>query len=173
MVRNQTTGQVPTGCTSSKKGMNMSSHQTDSCLLCRWLMFHSTNSYKNPCFGEITVMNRNPYPVAWYLDIVLLKNGDVEVIYLISSDDWPREVVEYTGKRHKIVAECLKIPDYIRPSNNSVCHLARAARLTPGFPPSCGFARLRRALLLPLRNLLCVNNTSDSPFALKALHPQY
>uniref|UniRef100_A0A7I4Y7V3 MSP domain-containing protein n=1 Tax=Haemonchus contortus TaxID=6289 RepID=A0A7I4Y7V3_HAECO len=113
----------------------------DEDLICRprWLMFHSTNSYKNPCFGEITVMNRNPYPVAWCFKSkekmmriwhaygVLQAGEHMEVtIYLISSDDWPREVVEYTGKRHKIVAECLKIPDYIRPSNNS--EAARIAR---------------------------------------------
>ncbi|VDO96089.1 unnamed protein product [Heligmosomoides polygyrus] len=46
-------------------------------------------------------------------------------LYLISSDDWPRDVIEYTWKQHKIVCECLKIPGYIRPKNSEAARIAR------------------------------------------------
>ncbi|PIO61249.1 hypothetical protein TELCIR_17236 [Teladorsagia circumcincta] len=103
-------------------------------LVSRWLIFNSPNAYKKPCFGEVTVTNRNQYSVAWCFKCKekmiripqaygILKSGEhMEVtIYLISSDEWPRDVIEYTGRRHRIVAECLKIPEYIRPKNAWVC----------------------------------------------------
>ncbi|WKX96396.1 hypothetical protein Q1695_012664 [Nippostrongylus brasiliensis] len=110
----------------------ISGDMPDDDLFChpRWLVFRSPNQYKKPCYGEFSITNRNPYSVAWCLKAKekmirvsqchgILKGGEELYItlYLLSSDDWPREVCEYTWRRHKIAVESLKIPDYIRPKN--------------------------------------------------------
>uniref|UniRef100_A0A1I7WPD2 MSP domain-containing protein n=1 Tax=Heterorhabditis bacteriophora TaxID=37862 RepID=A0A1I7WPD2_HETBA len=41
-------------------------------------------------------------------------------LYIISSDDWPRDSSEYTMKRIKLVVESLRIPEYIQSKNKIV-----------------------------------------------------
>lgn len=113
----------------------------DEDLFCspRWLIFSSPNSYKKPCYGDFTITNRNPHSVVFCIKSkenmmrasqshgVLYPGEHADItLYLISSDDWPRDVIEYTWKQHKIVCECLKIPGYIRPKNS--VEAARIAR---------------------------------------------
>ncbi|KAK6739359.1 hypothetical protein RB195_021031 [Necator americanus] len=102
----------------------------DDEILCtpRWLIFNSPNAYKKPCYGDFTITNRDPFTVAWCIKTKeklmrlsqahgILKPGEHAdlTLYLISSDDWPRDFIEYTGRRLKLVVENLKIPDNIRP----------------------------------------------------------
>ncbi|CAJ0605213.1 unnamed protein product [Cylicocyclus nassatus] len=101
-------------------------------ILCypRWLIFNSPNGYKKPCYGDFTITNKDPFTVAWCIKAKekmmrlsqshgILKAGEhIDLtLYLISSDDWPRDVIEYTGRRLKIVVENLRIPETIRPKN--------------------------------------------------------
>ncbi|KAK6040982.1 hypothetical protein COOONC_21513 [Cooperia oncophora] len=44
-------------------------------------------------------------------------SSNTTTVYLPSSDDWPRDIADYTGKRIKMVVENLKIPDNICPKN--------------------------------------------------------
>ncbi|RCN51899.1 hypothetical protein ANCCAN_01987 [Ancylostoma caninum] len=104
----------------------------DGEILCapRWLVFNSPTTYKKPCYGDFTITNKDPFTVAWCIKAKekmmrlsqahgILKPGEhIDLtLYLISSDDWPRDVIEYTGRRLKLVVENLKIPDNIRPKN--------------------------------------------------------
>ncbi|EYC43635.1 hypothetical protein Y032_0487g2351 [Ancylostoma ceylanicum] len=82
-------------------------------------------------------------------------------LYLISSDDWPRDVVEYTGRRLKLVVENLKIPDNIRPKNKLVSatvvsreerELVPANLILEDFrnPPACpGISFITRPVKVP------------------------
>ncbi|PIO68559.1 hypothetical protein TELCIR_09651 [Teladorsagia circumcincta] len=53
----------------------------------------------------------------------ILNPGEAQklVVYLPSSDDWPRDITDYSGKRIKMVVENLKIPENIRPKNKIEC----------------------------------------------------
>ncbi|KJH42598.1 hypothetical protein DICVIV_11419 [Dictyocaulus viviparus] len=96
----------------------------------RWLIFSSSDSYKKPCYGEFTITNSDPFTVAWCIKTKdklmrlsqshgVLKAGERVrlTIFITSSDDWPRDVTEYTGRRIMLIVENLRIPDFIRPKS--------------------------------------------------------
>ncbi|EYC43633.1 hypothetical protein Y032_0487g2351 [Ancylostoma ceylanicum] len=140
----------------------------------RWLVFNSPTTYKKPCYGDFTITNKDPFTVAWCIKAKekmmrlsqshgILKPGEHLdlTLYLISSDDWPRDVVEYTGRRLKLVVENLKIPDNIRPKNKLVSatvvsreerELVPANLILEDFrnPPACpGISFITRPVKVP------------------------
>ncbi|KJH41290.1 hypothetical protein DICVIV_12737 [Dictyocaulus viviparus] len=76
------------------------------------------------------IANKTTSPVVWCIKGkdkmmrlsqsygILNANEDTDLtLYFISSEDWPRDVLDYCGRRLQIVVESLKIPDNIKPIN--------------------------------------------------------
>ncbi|XGW11054.1 hypothetical protein V3C99_012504 [Haemonchus contortus] len=94
----------------------------------RWLVFYS--NYKQPCYAEFTITNKDDHKIAWCIKAKeklmklsqthgILKSGETRklTVYLPPSDDWPRDISDYNGKRLKMVVENLKIPDNVQPKS--------------------------------------------------------
>lgn len=108
--------------------LNCTSPERDLIVYPRWVCFNSQNGFKTPLFVRFFVENREPYPVTYNVksrekifrvdsSCGILKTGERKSIklYLISSDDWPLSLAEYTQKRIKVAVECLRLPDHIDP----------------------------------------------------------
>ncbi|CAI2315693.1 unnamed protein product [Caenorhabditis sp. 36 PRJEB53466] len=95
----------------------------------KWLCFHSESQYKSPQFVKFFIENREPHPIAYLIkarekifridgSAGILEPAERRIIklFLISSDEWPLAINEYTQKRLKIAVESLKIPVEIQPN---------------------------------------------------------
>ncbi|VDO09390.1 unnamed protein product [Haemonchus placei] len=139
------------------------------------------------CFSDICGMLpfvRKDYPDQFYrmLFSLFLHAGIIHVAFTVFVQmwlmvdlemliGWKRMAILYIGSGiGGNIASAIFVPYSVSDLFTAYIHTSRAARLTPGFPPSYDVARLRRAVLVPVRNLL--NNSSHSPFTLEALHPQ-
>uniref|UniRef100_A0A8R1DIC3 MSP domain-containing protein n=1 Tax=Caenorhabditis japonica TaxID=281687 RepID=A0A8R1DIC3_CAEJA len=96
----------------------------------RWHCFQSKNEYQTPQFVKFFIENREPYKVAYTvkarekifrIDTAcgILECGERRVLklFLISADDWPLAINEYTQRRLKLAVESLRIPNDIQPDN--------------------------------------------------------
>ncbi|KAF1768993.1 hypothetical protein GCK72_000806 [Caenorhabditis remanei] len=113
----------------SNMKLQCSSPDRDLIVYPRWLCFTSQNGYKTPLFVRFFIENRESYPVTYLIktrekcfridsSCGILKAEERKTIklYLMSSDDWPLAVGEYTQRRIKMAIECLRLPDQIEPA---------------------------------------------------------
>ncbi|CAD5210161.1 unnamed protein product [Bursaphelenchus okinawaensis] len=130
----------------------------------KWLVFSPADKYRTAQYALFTITNAEPVKVAYRLRTrdrlfpqlshshgVLASKESVEIVcYIPSHDQWPRDIVEYSGKVHKIVVETLTVPDSMTVPQNQKDLVNAVRRL---FHNTASKAQLTR-LYLKLKILL-------------------
>ncbi|VDN04474.1 unnamed protein product [Thelazia callipaeda] len=92
-------------------------------LIPSWLVFSADTNYIDDQFACFKIRNNNPVPIVYRLRTkercfprfsschgYLEAHGEEEICVTIPSAlDWPRDPVEYAGRRHKVVVENLVV----------------------------------------------------------------
>ncbi|EFO16487.1 hypothetical protein LOAG_12020 [Loa loa] len=103
-------------------------------LIPSWIVFTAVDNYRISQYATFKIKNNDPVPIVYRIRTrersfprfsichgYLEPNEEDQVYILIpTSDCWPRDPIDYAGRRHKVVVENLTFPkDACKPKNKN------------------------------------------------------